>query len=337
MDSKETVEMVETQMDRNRFTDAEREAYLKYQEVPADLPEGWLTRFEFGDAVGLISNEVHLHYSDPFWTAAFETVIAAHPRLWLNDVGRAPVVVPLVIGALVTIGNNAVDEVQEPKEAALAAKEWVEKVMIAVEAHWADPEPAKVFEVETNDEGRTLDVAGMVAHARDVLASILAKRDKRETLDARYRRMIDYKGRDYADRSIARMRELGALGPRPTLRCTIGKTTLLAKEDYTTLVEQHDFACTNPDCECAGRGAAEMPSWEDLIEDGFVEGGQVAVHVRTEETRDGNWVQVALLSSPSKVESGAFSEWLAAYNQHYGFTICEEGDAIARLETEGAA
>src|SRR5262245_7690005 len=109
MDSQETAEMIDTQLDRNRFTDAEREAYLKYQELPADLPAGWLSRFEFGDAMGLMSNEAHLDHPDRFWTAAFETVIAAHPTLWLNDVGRAPVVVPLVVGALVTIENNAVD------------------------------------------------------------------------------------------------------------------------------------------------------------------------------------------------------------------------------------
>ena len=262
MDSKETVEMVETQKDHNRFTDAERKAYLKYQAVPADLPEGWITRFEFGEAMGLISNEAHLHYSDLVWAAAFETAFVQHPTLWLDDVGRAPIAIALVIGALVTVGNNVMDEDTDPMDAGVVAKEWVDKVLIAVEAHWADPEPAKVFEIETNDEGQTFDVAGMVAHARDVMARVLAKRGRLETLDARYRRMIDYKGREYADRTIAHMRAIGALGPRPTLRCTTGKTMILAKEDYTTLVAQHEFACSNPDCDCAGRGKAEMPSWE---------------------------------------------------------------------------
>ena len=69
-----------------------------------------------------------------------------------------------------------------------------------------------------------------------------------------------------------------------------------------------------------------------------MDGGQVAVHVRTEETREGNWVLVALLGNPSEVESGEFGDWLAAHNKRYGFKVCEEGDApITRLETEGAA
>jgi len=137
---------------------------------------------------------------------------------------------------------------------------------------------------------------------------------------------------------IAHLRAIGAVGPRPSLRCTTGKTVLLAREDYMTLSGEHEFACSNPECGCEGRGKAKMPPWEELIQDGFVEGGQVAVHIRSEETREGNWVRVALNGSPSEVESGEFSHWLTARNERYGFKVCEDSDVpIRRLEAEGAA
>jgi hypothetical protein len=333
-----SVRPVAGQKDRNRFTAAERRAYLKYQEVPAGLPEGWLTRFEFGDAVGLMSNEAHLHYPEPIWAAAFETVRLQYPSRWHEGAGCAPIALPLVIAALVTTAENLTLEDQDRLDAPMAAKEWLQKVLTAVEAHWIDPEPTKVFAVEINDRGETFDVAEMVEHAHDTLARVLAIRGRPETLDQRYRKMIEYKGRDYADRTIAHLRAIGALGPRPALHCTAGETMIVAREDYATLVAKQEFACNNPDCECAGRGKAETPSWEELVEDGFVEAGQVAVHVRSEQAREGGWVLVAFYGNPCEVESGEFSDWLADHNRRYGFKISEGSAAPVRSpETDGAS
>ena len=190
-----------------------------------------------------------------------------------------------------------------------AAKARVSDVLDQADLFAVDPGPGFSDEWIVYTSGEDVQDSGEVdlvelAHLTKELVAKVETMEP-EPLDDWFARAKDAAGRESAYVMTQALRRRGHL---PKLKATEGEVKVIDHAEWERL-GRLTWGCAELGCFCGE--AAELPSWAEVVEAGYVEAGKIAVFMREEEHPVTRQMQrIAVCGPPSQIE------WLEHAAQH---------------------
>jgi hypothetical protein len=235
---------------------------------------------------------------------AEKTIHERYAPRWDEVKGIDPALAWRILLVIFTVVDNAAAIAPASPDEAKALREWIQARTVLVldqcDCFEMDPDPGYEFRVDTTEDGENgFNLVGLTREAAAFVAGEQAATPM--TLDELFGDFIDAGGRQAAYESVRNMRRLGDL---PKFHATQPTYRIVNRAEYEAL-SRGQYVCSNLDCEGHGDGEfAEMVTWKELVGDGYIEDGKVAIAYRDEEQQITRQLgRIQLFARPSDMES----------------------------------
>jgi hypothetical protein len=288
--------------DRKLFTQADREWFARTQDT-SQVVQGRVSRYVYRSVLSRLIENYDVPAEISIWLImdAEKTIRERYAHRWDEVKGIDPTLAWRTLLIIFTVLDNAAatptalsDEQREQIQVR------TQLILDQCDCFEMDPDQGDEFHVDTtDDEENGFNLVGLARETAEFVAGEQAATPM--TLDELFGDFIDAGGRHAAYESVRNMRRLGDL---PKLNATPATHRIINREEYEQL-SRGQFVCSGLDCKGHGDGEyAETVPWRQLVEDGYIEDGRVAVAYRDEEqqtTRQPG--KVMLFARPSEMES----------------------------------
>jgi hypothetical protein len=296
--------------DKALFTTAERQHFERAQQRDGHAP-GRMAAYWFDHLYTRLAAHYDRLHEQPQFVAMAEDLVKQRyeKKLW-DDAGFDPSLAWRAVVAAVVLVDINPDEAPDDVVAKAGwetARERVTDVLNQADLFDLDPAISDEWIVYTNGEAvedaGTFDLVELSHLTKELVAEVDAMEPK--TLDHWFEEVKDAGGRQFAYVMTEALRRRGHL---PKLKATKGEVKVIERSEWERL-GRLTWGCTGLGCFCGE--PAELTSWSDVVENGSVEAGRIAVFIREEEHPVTRQMQrIILFSAPSRIE------WLEHEAEH---------------------
>jgi len=291
--------------DRKLFTQADREWFARTHDA-SQVVRGRVSRYVYRSTLSRLIEDNDVPAEIGIWLIkdAEKTIRERYAHRWDEVKGIDPALAWRTLSVIFTVLDNAAATPPAASDEAEALRERIhartQLVLDQCDCFEMDPDPGDEFNVHTTEDGENeFNLVVVTQRAAEFVAGAQAATPM--TLDELFGDFVDAGGRQAAYESVRNMRRLGDL---PKFHATQPTYRIVNRAEYEAL-SRGQYVCSNLDCEGHGDGEfAEMVTWKELVGDGYIEDGKVAIAYRDEEQQITRQLgRIQLFARPSDMES----------------------------------